>query len=267
LNQETLVIPEPGMSVEPLLALLRSARVTSVSATPSYWRRLMTLGSRVALAEIPMEQITLGGEVADQAILDVLKETYPTARLVHIYATSELGRCFSVKDGLAGFPARFLDSPSDEGVELKLEQGELHVRTVNATLNSQEDLPAGSRGLNWRATGDQVEIVGDRCCFVGRRSDHINVGGNKVQPLRVEHVIQAVPGVSDVRVFARRSSLVGEMVACEFIADPGFDPEDVKQALLESCRVKLDVHERPRWVEAVSAISLSSAGKKVRNQG
>jgi len=268
LNQETLVIPEPGMAVDELLDLMGRAQVCSVSATPSYWRRLMTLGSRDALREIPLEQITLGGEVADQSLLDALKRSFPAARVVHIYATSELGRCFSVKDGMAGFPAHFLDAPSDLGVELKLEGGELHVRTGNAMLaTSDEDLEAGRQGLAWRATGDQVERVGDRCYFVGRRSDHINVGGNKVQPLRVEQVIQNVPGVRDVRVFARRSSLVGEMVACEFVAEPGFDPDQVKQAMIRTCLECLDAHERPRMIEPVPAVTLSSAGKKIRQPG
>jgi acyl-CoA synthetase (AMP-forming)/AMP-acid ligase II len=260
-NQETLVIPGPGMAVEELLGLMQTAQVSAVSGTPSYWRRLVTLGNRDAFRAVPLEQITLGGEIADQAILDTLKLLYPAARIVHIYATSELGRCFSVKDGKAGFPAHFLDTASDSGVELKLAGGELHVRTVNAMLDDNQ--PAKGKP-DWRATGDQVEQVGDRCFFVGRRSDHINVGGNKVQPLRVEQVIQSVPGIRDVRVFGRRSSLVGEMVACEFVAEPGFDPEAVKQALQNACRERLDAHERPRLVQSVPVIALSSAGKKIR---
>jgi acyl-CoA synthetase (AMP-forming)/AMP-acid ligase II len=191
---------------------------------------------------------------------------YPKARVVHIYATSELGRCFSVTDGKAGFPAKFLDRVTDFGVELKLVAGELFVRTVNAMLDSDRHGGSESAQLDWRATGDQVEQIEDRCFFVGRRSDHINVGGNKVQPLRVEQVIQTVPGVRDVRVFGRRSSLVGEMVACEFVAEPGFDPEQVKQALQEACRERLDAHERPRLVQSVQSIAFSSAGKKIRQQ-
>jgi acyl-CoA synthetase (AMP-forming)/AMP-acid ligase II len=266
LNQETLVLPGPGMAVDELLAMMRTAQVRAISGTPSYWRRLVTLGSRDALREVPLEQITLGGEIADQAILDTLKQIYPAARVVHIYATSELGRCFSVKDGKAGFPAQFLDGASDEGVELKLVAGELHVRTVNAMLAPEQDVGVARPALDWRATGDQVEQIGKRCYFVGRRSDHINVGGNKVQPLRVEQVIQTVPGIRDVRVFGKRSSLVGEMVACEFVAEPGFDSEHVKQAVQEACRERLDAHERPRLIQSVTSITLSSAGKKIRQQ-
>jgi hypothetical protein len=70
--------------------------------------------------------------------------------------------------------------------------------------------------------------------------------------------------VRDVRVFARRSSLAGQLVACEFVAAPGFDPHEVQQAILSACRAQLDVHERPRFVQPVSAIPLSEAGKKIR---
>ena len=98
----------------------------------------------------------------------------------------------------------------------------------------------------------------------GRRDDLINVGGNKVRPVRVEQVIQSISGVRDVRVFARSSSVVGQMVACEFVTEPGFEPEAVREAIREICLEQLEGHERPRFVEAVSSIALSDAAKKVR---
>jgi acyl-coenzyme A synthetase/AMP-(fatty) acid ligase len=267
LNQETLVVPEPGMSVDPLLDLMRRSEVTSISATPSYWRRLITMGRPDELRTLPLEQITLGGEVADQGLLDALRRFYPQSRLTHIYATSELGRCFSVKDGRAGFPACLLDGPSEEGVELKVEDGELHVRSANAMLapvgSGESDTPAA----DWIPTGDLIERSGDRCFFVGRRNEILNVGGNKVHPLRVEQVIQQVSGVRDVRVFARSSSLVGQMVACEFVAEPGLEELHVKRLILETCLEKLEAHERPRFVGAVPAITLSNAGKRTRQSG
>ena len=238
--------------------------VTSVSATPSYWCRLITQSKPALLKSIPLEQITLGGEIADDQLLAALDRLFPEARLVHIYATSELGRCFSVKDRRAGFPASFLDAPSDDGVELKLEDGELHVRSANAMKSAESSSSVGSREDDWLPTGDLIERFGDRCFFTGRRNDVINVGGNKVQPVRVEQVIQVVPGVRDVRVFSRSSSLVGQMVACEFVPEPGFPPEDVRQAILETCLERLDGHERPRFVQAVSTIALSDAEKKIR---
>jgi acyl-coenzyme A synthetase/AMP-(fatty) acid ligase len=263
-NQDPLAIPERDMSVDALLDLMRRSDVRSVSATPSYWRRLIALGSPADLGALQLQQITLGGEVADQHLLNVLSRYYPGARLVHLYATSEVGRCFTVTDGRAGFPAHFLDVPSDDGIALKLEDGELYVRSANAMRGAPAAAGADAGGADWFATGDLVERVGDRCYFVGRRDDLINVGGNKVRPLRVEQVIQGVPGVRDVRVFARSSSLVGQMVACEYVTEPGFEPEAIKSAILKTCLERLEAHERPRFVQVVSTIGLSSADKKIR---
>jgi acyl-coenzyme A synthetase/AMP-(fatty) acid ligase len=264
LNQETLVIPEEGMPVEGLLEFMCRYRLSAVSSTPSYWRRLVALGNRDSLKAVPLEQITLGGEAVDQRLLSALNRLYPRARLVHIYATSELGRCFSVQDALAGFPADFLNRATAEGVELKVEDGELHVRSANAVPGLRR--VAGSRDgkTDWIATTDLVERVGDRYFFVGRRSDVINVGGNKVHPLSVEQVVQVVPGVRDARVFAQSSSLAGAMVACEFVAEPGFDPESVRRAIQQACLDRLSAHERPRLIRIAESITLSGAGKKIR---
>jgi acyl-CoA synthetase (AMP-forming)/AMP-acid ligase II len=267
INRATLVLPEPGMGVDDLIELMRLRHVTFVSATPSYWRRLLTLGSHDKLHELPMEQITLGGEACDQALLDGLKRVFPRARVVHLYATSELGRCFSVKDGVAGFPAGYLQGQTEDGVSLKLEDGELHVRSANAMLAATR-APGDEAGEDgWVATGDLVEQKGDRCYFVGRRSELINVGGNKVHPLRVEQLVQEVEGVADARVFGKASSLVGQIVACEIVVEPGYSAEAVKQEVMNTARQRLAPHERPRFVEVTGRIELSEAGKKIRRPG
>jgi acyl-coenzyme A synthetase/AMP-(fatty) acid ligase len=264
-NGCSLVLPDSGMGVPELYELMHARRVTCISATPSYWRRLITLRGS-ARSDLPdLEQITLGGEVCDQPLLDSLHQLFPKARIVHIYATSELGRCFSVKDGRAGFPVRYLSEPTEDGVEMRVEEGELWVRSANAMIGmgsapGESSRPAGE----WIATGDLVERVGDRWFFVGRRTEVINVGGNKVHPLRIEQVVLEDPDVLEARAFARSSSLVGQMVACELMVRPGADGGEVCRRVGETCRQRLAPHERPRFLEVVAAIGLSDAGKKLR---
>ncbi len=151
-----------------------------------------------------LQQITLGGEAIDQQILDALHGIFPTARMIHIYATTELGRCFSVSDGRAGFPAQLLEQPTAEGVELKVEDNQLFVRPAHAMEAYDRALPAADRfdPSGWFATGDLVRIEGDRVYFAGRRGDMINVGGNKVQPLEIENRLRGLPQIADVRVLA-----------------------------------------------------------------
>lgn len=260
----TLVYPGDIASIDQIIDLIVRNKVAYISATPSYWRRLLIFGDQKVLRTAKLRQITLGGELIDQHVLDMLKETFPESRLVHIYATTELGRCFSVTDGKAGFPARFVGAPSADGVELRVEDDELFVRSANAMQGYQSGDTSAAPQSQWFATGDLVRREADRYQFVGRRSDIINVGGNKVSPLEVERVLRAVPGVAEVRVYAKQSSVAGQLVAAQIVPQLSADAAAVKAAVIEAGVRHLAAHQRPRLVDIVDRIELSDAGKVVR---
>jgi acyl-CoA synthetase (AMP-forming)/AMP-acid ligase II len=263
----TLIAPDYGMEPQAIVQFMLDSGVQYVSATPSYWRRLLMFGDLQLLRKVPLIQITLGGEVVDQAILDNLRRQFPKARLVHIYATTELGRCFAVSDGKAGFPASYLEGPLTDGTELQVKEGEILVRSRNSMrmydpLSSQQNL-----SMDWVPTGDLVETRDQRVYFTGRRTEMINVGGNKVHPIEVERVIRDITGVADVRVFGKSSSIAGELVACEIVTSPGQKQESVKEDVIRTCRAKLANHQQPRLVRFVDRIDLSVSGKTLRGRG
>ena len=109
-----------------------------------------------------------------------------------------------------------------------------------------------------------VEVKGDRVYFAGRKDDVINVGGAKVSPLTVERVIRSIPNVAQVRVYPRRSSLAGELVAAEFTITPGAVVEEVCTAVRAAVRKELLPHEVPQFIQAVDEIPVNDAQKMVR---
>jgi acyl-coenzyme A synthetase/AMP-(fatty) acid ligase len=210
------------------------------------------LGSSPDLLEaIPLRQITIGGEPVDQPLLDLLAQVYPEARITHIYATTETGRCIAVSDGRAGFPAACLDA--DASVEMTMDDSELLVRRAGRA--------------EWTRTGDLVRLEGDRVLFDGRADDVLNVGGQKVAPVQVENVIRQLPGVADVRVYGRRSSLAGQIVACEIVPAPGTDPDALRSAVDAWARSNLPPAQQPRIVDIVDSLGMSPAGKIIRPGG
>ncbi|MCP4193565.1 MAG: long-chain fatty acid--CoA ligase [Planctomycetaceae bacterium] len=268
LNHGTLVIPDVDSSPQSVADLMLSARVTYASATPSYWRRLLLFADPGDLQHVPMKQITLGGEAIDQSILDQLSQCFPTARIVHIYATTEVGRCFSVSDGLAGFPRRFLDKPSADGIELKIEEGELYVRSENSMERYDERSGALENRYTtdgWFQTGDLVEVHENRVFFAGRSTDMINVGGNKVHPVEIEQVIRARADVAEVRIYAQSSSIAGELVACDVAPiDPQIDFSKFRKAIVDHCNSQLNRFQRPRIVRVLKELELNDSGKMKR---
>ena len=262
----TLVVSDWRANTDEIVKRISKHDVQFASGTPSFWRRFLLFADPALIREVRLQHIALGGEVVDQNVLDLIKDRFPSARVTHIYATTELGRCFSVTDGLAGFPRRFLEEESADGIMLRIEDGQLFVKSANAMmsydpLSEQQVVPS-----EWFATGDMVDVTADRVYFLGRHADVINVGGNKVHPLEVESEIRSVQGVMDARVYPKTSSIAGQLVACQIVVDPNFDANQVRTIVLQQCGKKLLAFQRPRFVEVVPELSLSFAGKAIRRE-
>lgn len=237
--------------------------VNHLSATPTLWRRILMVPGHDDLA---LAQITLGGEIADQGILTRLRETYPRARVTHIYAATETGVGFSVNDGRAGFPAHFLES-APGGVGVRIDDRGLWLRPPDHA--ARPPLPQSVTGdaEGYLLTGDQVERREDRVYFLGRDSGVINIGGVKIHPERVEAVIAGVPGVSLVRVGSKTNPFTGALVVATVQPEAGQDEAALRDRILTACRADLEREAVPAFVKFATDLEVNAAGKIVRNQG
>src|SRR5262249_48303547 len=122
----SFVLSSVGESLSQYLDRLGEQRATHILGTPSHWRRaLMSPSAR----KIRPEYVRLSGEIADQAILDSLRASYPHARVCHAFASTEAGVAFEVTDGLEGFPAGIVGGNTG-GVVLKIEDNSLRVHST-----------------------------------------------------------------------------------------------------------------------------------------
>jgi acyl-CoA synthetase (AMP-forming)/AMP-acid ligase II len=258
----TLAIPSPTQDLGRRLSELTKLGCTHLSATPTLWRRILM---HPASQGLELSQITLGGEIVDEAILRSLRRAFPSARITHIYASTEAGVGFSVHDGHEGFPASFLNAPP-KGVEIRISSGRLWVRPPGARSDY-----LGSESLQRDADGfidtlDRVEVQGDRILFLGRDNGLVNIGGVKVQPEEVERVIYQLPEVSLVAVLSRKNSFSGAvLVAAVVSSDRVFDHEELKLAVLRHCRANLARESIPALVRIVDTLEINAAGKLARN--
>jgi acyl-CoA synthetase (AMP-forming)/AMP-acid ligase II len=221
--------------------------VTAISGTPTFWRQAL-FRSADTLRRLDLEQITLGGEPVDQAILDRLTDAFPKARISWIYASSEVGAAITVHDARAGFPVQWLDKQLPGRPTLGVEDGELIVSSPHRGA----DVPVRTR------TGDRVTIVDGRVQIVGRAgADEINVGGTKVSASSVREVLQSHPAVQWARVTGRRAPIVGQVVAAEVVADGSIDGPE----LLRWARLTLPESAVPRHLRMLDEIPIKETGK------
>lgn len=260
LGGSCLVVPDAaGFDAE--IDALVTGQINALSATPSQWRKMLM--DRRILA-CPLKQITLGGEIADQTLLNSLQRAFPTARIVHIYASTEAGVGFAVTDGLAGFPAAWLDA-GYAGIELRI--GESHCLQLKSQIMAGgEEIASRLDPDGFLDSGDLVRLEGGRVLFLGRASGAINVGGNKVHPEDVEAVLRQVEGVNEVRVLGRKNSIIGELVVAEVVAGAAIEWGGLRKRILEHCREHLPSYKVPTMLRCVDALPTTSAGKMRRRR-
>jgi len=220
------------------------------------WRKL---AMHPLFDRLTLKQITLGGEIVDQSVLDMLAKRFPAARITHIYASTEAGVGFAVRDGRAGFPADYL-LQAPLGVAMRIdEQNHLWFGTKLV-----ESLAAGTESV-WIDSGDVVEMQADRVRFLGRANGSINVGGNKVMPEEIESVIKELPEVAFVQVRARKSAMLGSLVEAAITPTSGTVMDAAfKKQVTAHCRARLDGFKVPAFIVAADAIQLTASGKLSR---
>jgi acyl-CoA synthetase (AMP-forming)/AMP-acid ligase II len=255
----TLVQPAAQRAREGIAAV-REHGVTHVSATPTFWRGILReLGD--GEPGFTLKQITLGGEAVPERLLDELRSRFPGARVSQIYAATEFGQSGSVRDGLPGLPESVLHRPDDAPVQLRVEDGELHVRSRVGMVGYYGEPPTDPDA--WRPTGDLVEVRDGRLLFVGRTSEVINVGGVKVHPGPVERAVESVPSVLAACAYGRPNALTGQIVALEVVLAEGADRDAADAAIREACGV-LSPAARPRSIRFVD--ELATKGQKVNRR-
>ena len=264
----SMVLSGAHEEVSAFLARAGTAGVTFISGTPTHWRRALLCPLAATIAP---PDVRLSGEVADQAILDKLRATYPGARICHAFASTEAGVAFEVDDGLAGFPASWIGQARG-GVELRVEDDTLRIRsprTASRYLGDETGPLMAADGFV--DTKDLVELRGDRYHFAGRRDGVINVGGLKVHPEEVEAIVNRHPRVKMSLVKAKRSPIIGAIVVADVVLaaneESGEGGKRLEAEIIAACRDALPWYKVPASVKVVSSLAVSAAGKLIRARG
>ena len=225
-NGSKLIIPT-DFSTAGILGTAVQEQASHISLTPSMFRKMMIEGADY-LKVCKFKQITFGGEIASQAVLDHAKYFFPNARISHVYASTEHGDICSASDGREGFhESKFKNHDFTEDGELV---------------------------VGYLPTGDFWEKIGERYYFIGRDSDVVNVGGNKMSLSFVENRLMSLFGVQQARAKVESSPILGNIITAEYVGL--VEPRDVMTA----ARVMLPKYALAK-VFKVDNLELSAAGK------
>lgn len=206
-----------------------------------------------------LKLITYGTEVMPESTLTRIHELFPGLKLQQTYGLSELGilRSKSRESGSLWVKV------GGEGFETKIVDGVLWVKAQSAMMGYL-NAPSPFDAEGWMNTGDMVEVDGEYIRILGRQSEIINVGGQKVYPAEVESVLLQMDNVKDAVVVGEKNPITGHIVTARVNL---FEPEDLasfKQRMRAFCRERLAPFKVPVKVEITDQGTFNARYKRMR---
>lgn len=260
-NGGTLVTTD-SRDPEAICAAIAAHKVELLPTSPTFLN-LLLLSEAAARHDLSsLKRITYGTEVMPAHVLTRLHALLPQVELQQTYGLSEVGILRSKSEG----PDSLWIKVGGEGFETKIVDGLLWIRAESAMLGYL-NAPSPFDADGWFNTGDAVEVQGDTLRILGRQSEMINVGGQKVYPTEVENVLLELPNVSDVVVTGEAHPITGQIVAASFNLVTSEALPDFRRRLREFCRPRLAAYKIPAKIEIMSEAQYSQRYKKMRRRG
>jgi acyl-CoA synthetase (AMP-forming)/AMP-acid ligase II len=253
------MVTTPSRDPDAVCRAIAAHQVHTLPASPTFLNLLLISDAWREHDLTSLRVIAYGTEPMPEQLLARLGEAFPRVTLAQTYGTSELGvlRTRSRDGGSLWLEFR------GEGFETKIVNGVLWVRTPSAMLGYL-NAPDLFDEEGWLNTEDAVEVQGDSLRILGRVSDLINVGGQKVHPAEVENVISQMGNVRDVAVYGERNPLTGQAVAARVNLRVPEPFAAFKKRLRAFCRERLASYKIPARIELTDRDQFGVRLKKLR---
>jgi acyl-CoA synthetase (AMP-forming)/AMP-acid ligase II len=234
--------------------------VELLPTTPTFLNLLLLSGLCEKYDLSSLKIISYGTEPMAQSTLDRLKEMFPNVKFQQTYGLSELGvlRSKSKEDGSLWFKI------GGEGYQTRVVNGLLEIKADSAMLGYL-NAPSPFTDDGWFETGDMVETDGDYIRILGRKSDIINIGGEKVYPIEIESVIQELDNIAEVTVYGEKNDIIGNIVCAKIRLLHKEDKHEFIFRLKKYCKTKLPSYKVPIKVFIDTEQQVNNRFKKERH--
>jgi acyl-CoA synthetase (AMP-forming)/AMP-acid ligase II len=248
-------------SPEVVCAAIEAHRIQLLPTTPTFLRILL-IADTIRRSDLSsLEIVTYGTEPMPPSTLAAIREALPWVRFKQTYGLSELG----ILPTQSRDPSSVWIKLGNAGFEHKIVDDLLWIRSPSAMLGYL-NAPSPFDADGWFNTNDLVERDGEYIRILGRQSELINVGGEKVHPVEIENVVLQMDNVKDVTVRGQPNPVTGEVVAAKITLLVPEDPGALKRRVRQFCHARLERYKVPAVIDVVVEDHHSERFKKSRNR-
>jgi acyl-CoA synthetase (AMP-forming)/AMP-acid ligase II len=253
------VISSRERSPDAICRAIERHRVELLPTSPTFLNMLLISGAYQAHDLSSLRMITYGTEAMPPSTLKRLHEALPKVKLKQTYGLSELGILRSESRDSSSLWVKV----GGEDYETKVVDRVLWIRAKSSMLGYL-NAPSPFTPDGWYNTGDLVEVDGEYLHILGRASELINVGGEKVYPAEVESVLLEMENVRDATVYGKRNPVIGTIVAAMISVVKPEDPSAFERRMRQFCETRLARYKVPVVVQVSDDEQFSARFKKLR---
>ncbi|MEQ1654293.1 MAG: long-chain fatty acid--CoA ligase [Nitrospira sp.] len=257
-NGSTLVIPQGRLPAQVCYAV-QQHRVEVLPVSPSFLNLLLLSGIYADYDLHSLQYITYGAETMPAGTLVKCAALFPGVKFLQKYGATEIGTMRSQSERQDSVWVKI----GGEGYEWRVVDGMLQIKCDSAMLGYL-NAPSPFTPDGWFMTGDAVERKGESLRILGRKSDIINVGGQKVYPAEVEEVISEMDGVADVTVYGEKNQVLGSIVCAKVKLARPEHLEEFTRRLRAFCKDRLDKYKVPLKITLSDDSQFDARSKKQR---
>ncbi len=206
-----------------------------------------------------LKLITYGAEPMPESTLRRAREIFSNVSFQQTYGLIESGVLRSRSKSDDSLWVKI----GGEGYELRVVDNILQIKADSAMLGYL-NAPSPFTDDGYFITGDHVLVDGDYMRILGRDSEIINVGGEKVYPQEVENLILRFRNVLDVTVYGEKNAIVGNIVCARIALKHAEDVENFVRELKHYCRDTMPKYKVPMKIRIESDPLHNERFKKTR---
>jgi len=256
------IVTVQDRSPEAVLSAIEKHKVELLPTSPTFINLILLSEAYKRHDLSTLKTVTYGTEPMPESTLKRFHELFPEIKLQQTYGLSEVGILRSKSKSSDSLWVKV----GGEGFETRIVDGILHIKAQSAMLGYM-NAPSPFSEDGWFITGDEVEQDGEFIRIMGRKSEIINVGGEKVYPAEVESVLQEAENVAEVTVFGEKNPITGNIVCAHIRLAQPEDPKTAVLRLKKYCAEHMARYKIPVKIQFVEEKQYSDRFKKMRAGG